>query len=194
MNSSFIAETVSSNSVDLAILERFQTIMFVRIILSILAEDDVNLDMINETANVSASDDEFDDELQMIERQQRERTISSDSDFNERIFLLELEDNDELAHEIELELERDLLDDLSDFSIDRELEIAEELRYSPSSSSEDGSSSGDMDDPSRTDSNRTDLFEENDFDGSFDDSDDGDSSTDDEEDFIFTKNDHVLFL
>jgi hypothetical protein len=164
--------------------------MVINSFLSILAEDDANLEMIHDAGQLSASDGEFDSELQMMEKHQIEKSLSSDSDFNERMTLLELDGNEELAYEIELE--RELLEDLSDFSLDH-LEIGDEYRDSPSSE-EGGSSSCDLDDPSATNSNQTNDFENDDGGDSFDDSDGGDSSSDNEDEFFVTKNDHVLFI
>ena len=165
--------------------------MIINSIISILAEDDANLDMVHDAAQLSASDDEFDSELQMMEKHQIEKSLSLDSDFNERMAFLELDDNEELAYEIELE--RELLEDLSDFSLDH-LDVGDEYRDSPSSSEEGGSSSCDLDDPSATNSNLTNDFENEDGGDSFDDSDGGDSSSDNEDEFFVTKNDHVLFI
>jgi hypothetical protein len=106
--------------------------MVLNSIISILAEDDANLEMVHDAAQISASDGEFDSELQMMDKHQIEKSLSSDSDFNERMALLELDGNEELVYEIELE--RELLEDLSDFSLDH-LEIGDEYRDSPSSSS-----------------------------------------------------------
>ena len=137
--------------------------MVLNSIISILAEDDANLEMVHDAAQISASDGEFDSELQMMDKHQIEKSLSSDSDFNERIALLELDGNEELAYEIELE--RELLEDLSDFSLDH-LEIGDEYRDSPSE--EGGSSSCDLDDPSATNSNQTNDFEKDDGGDSFD--------------------------